>query len=125
MPMRAGGDRTKNSSISLRTPLNLESSKYTKEGAVSQASETFRAVASTYENLKCPDKRADYDSRNIASCKTSSVPNPMTAYTYNHYVPGLSIYNTIPFGKCVTLHNFDLMYNYLSGIKGSVVSFQH
>ena len=92
-----------------------------------QSCEAFKTVGSAYEVLKSPTKRAEYDIANIAS-GTSNAPRSTASNTHEQWYAwwqtraASSVYNTIPVGTRITLHNL-LMPNHLSGLKGSVVSF--
>ena len=90
------------------------------------AGEAFTVINNAYEVLSSPTKKAAYDI-NIVNDTSNSVPHPPPeqSSTYaSEYAPGTSIYNTIPAGTDVTLHNLNSVSSHLNGIKGYVVSFQ-
>ena len=84
------------------------------------AGDAFTIINNAYEVLNSPSKKAAYDI-NIAVDTSNSVPRPPPT---SEYAPGTSIYNTIPVGTDVTLHNPNSVSSRLNGITGYVVSFQ-
>ena len=90
------------------------------------AGEAFKVIGNAYDVLKSPTKKAAYDI-NITNDMSNSVPRPppeQPSTSTSEYAPGTSIYNTIPTGTDVTLHNLNPVSSHLNGIKGYVVSFQ-
>ena len=90
------------------------------------AGDAFTIINNAYEVLNSPSKKAAYDI-NIAVDTSNSVPRPppeQSSTSTSEYVPGTTIYNTIPVGTDVTLHNPNSVSSRLNGITGYVVSFQ-
>ena len=90
------------------------------------AGEAFKVIGNAYDVLKSPTKKAAYDI-NITNDMSNSVPRPppeQPSTSTSEYAPGTSIYNTIPTGTDVTLHNLNPVSSHLNGITGYVVSFQ-